>query len=81
MGQKKVNRTEELKQKLKKKVFLAEVPDLLFGNCKIYIAVSALSGIDPPMMATAFKEHVNELRKKALEPSPREMLELSLNEL
>ena len=77
MGKNKVQRTEDFKQGLETKVFLQEV-DVLFGGCKIFIAVPAITGIDPAEMAKAFKEQMDYLRGKAKEPSPREMMDMSI---
>ena len=78
MGQNKVNRTEELQQDMASQVFIQEVPDLMFGGCKVMVAVPAMTGIDPPQLAMAFKAKMTEIQARAAQPSPREMMDMSI---
>lgn len=75
MGQKKAQRTEELKTK----IFIQEVPDFLFSNCKVLIAVPAISGMNPAQVVEAFRDGLGQMKARAEEPTPREMMDKSVD--
>ncbi len=81
MGQNKVKRTEEAAQDMMQKVFIQEVPDLLFHGCKVLIAVPAITGIDPAELAEGFCGQLAQMKARAEQPSPREMMDMSIKGL
>lgn len=81
MGKPKVNRTKEMQEQMASQVFIQEVPELLFGGCKVLVAVPAITGIDPAELAMAYKYKMNELQARAAQPSPREMMDMSIKGL
>ncbi len=75
MGQNKVKRTQE---EMTTKVFIQEVPDMLFSGCKVMVAVPAITGMDPAKVAEAFRDGIAQMKEKANQPSPREMMDMSI---
>jgi hypothetical protein len=74
MGQKKVQRTQEVMTKA------ALVPtDFDYDGCKVFLAVPADRGVLPPVMAQEFSRTTREMFERAQEPTPRDMFEATLN--